>query len=188
MKKKKAIFPLPLPLLSLVLACFLAASGCATDISTRSTQVKLVSAEQAHILEYDCQFVGNVIGSSHWYLFAAQKVAYNNALNELLDNAAEIGATHLFVNLGNYQDLRGEAYYCAYCELANGKPDRSKCLDADGALDYAKERDKCEAKGFTWITKALDRVTCEDRGGTWRADGDIMRVLPFTLSPVNQQK
>jgi len=170
-----------------VVLLFLA--GCsATDLSMRAGQVKLTTVEQAHILEYECQYLGSVVGASYWYQFESQDVGHNNALNELLDNAAELGATHVFVNRGNYHDLRGEAYFCAYCKLANGKPDVSICLNTKGKEVSGLDRLNCTKKGYHWHLRALDEQTCIERGGTWLPDRDVLRILPIPLAGSNQKK
>lgn len=164
-------------------------SGCtATDISMRASLVKQTTATQAHLLEYECQYVGNVLGGSYWYQFTSETVAHNNALNELLDNAAELGATHVFVNRGNYSDLRGEAYACSYCLLANGKPDISTCLDEEGQHVAGLERLSCQKKGFTWHMRSLDQATCINRDGEWLPDHDNLRITPIPIPTTNQRK
>ncbi|MBN2398564.1 MAG: hypothetical protein JXI32_09305 [Deltaproteobacteria bacterium] len=180
-------------LLVLCLATAAALASCATDMSTRASRVRLISAEQVHQCEVLCEALGNVQGSSYpaggcfsWW-GTVRKIAHNNALNELLDNAAEIGATHVFVNLGDYPDLRGEAYRCAYCVDANGDPDVAYCVDAASgkrrkahcrcsegkALGAAycrgadgKDPADCRANGGTWVP-AVDETECEALGGTW---------------------
>jgi len=204
-------------LLVLCLATVLTLTSCATDMSTRATRVRLVSAEQVHQCEVRCEALGNVQGSSYpaggclsWW-HTVRMIAHNNALNELLDNAAEIGATHLFVNLGDYPDLRGEAYRCAYCKDANGDADVAYCVDAfsgkrkraycqgddDKVLGAAycrgtdgKDPADCRANGGVWVP-AVSETTCETLGGTWvpeatnrdacEATGDIW--LPVAKTP-----
>ena len=191
-------------------------TSCATDMSTRASRVRLVSAEQVHQCEVQCEALGNVQGSSYpafgclsWWSTVRQ-IAHNNALNELLDNAAEIGATHLFVNLGDYPDLRGEAYRCAYCRDARGNPDEAYCIDASGTRKKAycrgeegevlgaahcrgaqgKDPADCRANGGVWVP-AITETACETMGGTWvpepknreacEATGDIW--LPVARDP-----
>ncbi len=210
--KKSAIF-----LSILCTAAVLALTSCATDMSTRASRVRLVSAEQVHQCEVLCEALGNVQGSSYpaggcfsWW-GTVRDIAHNNALNELLDNAAEIGATHLFVNLGDYPDLRGEAYRCAYCEDANGDTDVDYCVDAvSGKRKKAyckgeagkilgaaycqgaegKDPADCRANRGVWIP-AVEETKCESLGGTWtpepanreacEATGDIW--LPTAKDP-----
>jgi len=203
-----------------VLFCIAAAlilTSCATDMSTRASRVRLISAEQVHQCEVQCEALGNVQGSSlpaggclSWW-GTVKQIAHNNALNELLDNAAEIGATHVFVNLGDYPDLRGEAYRCAYCQDPQGNPDVAYCVDAgtgkrkkaycrgtDGKILGAaycrgaegKDPADCRANGGEW-TPAVDETQCENTGSTWtpepgnrdacEATGDIW--LPAARDP-----
>ena len=171
----------------IVLTLFCLVGCTATDLSMRASLVKLTTVEQAHILEYECQYLGSVVGASYWYQFESQDVGHNNALNELLDNAAELGATHVFVNRGNYHDLRGEAYYCAYCRLADGKADVSRCLHEEKEIS-GLDRLNCVKKRYHWHMRALDEQTCIERGGTWLPDRDVLRILPIPLAGSNQKK
>lgn len=169
---------LQISVLSVIIVFLL--SSCATHISTRASLVKITSAEQAQVMEMECEFVGNVTGDSFWLWYGL--IAHNNSLNEMLDNAAELGATHVFSNLGNYRDLRGEGYFCAFCQLGNGKKDVDRCLNADGDIIKATKRQVCEKRGNVWIPKAKDRMTCEAKDGTWFPNPDVLRVDPFGKS------
>ena len=172
----------PVVFITLILA------GCAArDISMRGSLVKLVTAEQAHILEYECRQLGNVVGNTYWYQFMTDAAAHDSALNELLDNAAELGATHVFVNRGNYSSLRGEAYLCSYCRLPDGTADISRCLNDKGREVIGLDRISCEKKRYHWYMRSLDRETCIDRGGDWIPDRDILRLLPVQM-PTNNRK
>jgi len=76
-----------------VLFCVAAAlilTSCATDMSTRASRVRLISAEQVHQCEVQCEALGNVQGWSlpaggclSWW-GTVKQIAHNNALNELL--------------------------------------------------------------------------------------------------------
>ena len=180
MKKKanalfqiKSIALLPCLLASLTLA------SCASEISTRASRVYMVSAIQVQRVESGCEFLGSVTGSSFLWggcclsYLAWRDVAYNNALNELVDNAAELGATHVFVNLGTGEGLRGDAYRCVYCRGSDGNPDTAYCQGTDGDPDVGfcidSEGDRvgvahCEK------TEGKDRVNCEKTGGKDRAE------------------
>ena len=185
--KKIMIRPICLIVVLTLFSC-----ATATDLSTRASGVRLVNTMQAHDVEAQCRFLGNVQGTYFpsfgcllWF-HTIRRIAYNNALNELLDNAAELGATHIFVNLGDYPDLRGEAYCCCYCKGPDGKPDEDYCQLADGSRDaaccedsqgkvigaayckYAEGKDpaECKANAGTWVA-AIDEKECEDRGGKW---------------------
>ncbi len=162
--------------------------GCSpVDIPMRASLVKSVTAEQSHYLEYECQYLGEVLGFSSWSLFRSKDVAHNNALNELLDNAAELGATHVFVNRGNYSTLRGEAYLCSYCRLPDGTPDISVCRDEQNRDINGLNRITCEKKGFQWHLRALDQETCIERNGVWLPDYDVLRLMPVQI-PTNNRK
>ncbi len=189
----------PSPMIRLIMAIgFLALFllSCSTPrLTTRASQVYLLTATQVHHVESECEFLGNVTGAA-WF-------SYEAALNELLDNAAEIGATHVFVNIGRKTYLRGEAYRCAYCLAPDGTPDVGYCVDSEGNKDTACcldqngnkvgqahckgaegetrqeclencgtwvpaiTKSECESKGYTWSRKAEDRQSCEAKGGTW---------------------
>ena len=182
-------------LVCLIAAFTLALASCATEMSTRASRVRLVSVDQMNECEVRCEFLGNVQGESYpcfgwlFWSYTTRRIAYNNALNELLDNAAELGATHVYVNLGDYPDLRGEAYSCCYCIGPDGNPDEDYCRLADGKRDAACCRDsndkvigeacckcaegkdpaECKANGGTWVP-AIDEKECENKGGGWRPE------------------
>jgi len=185
---------------SVVLVCLLSMlllNSCATHIATRATQVRLVSALQAQNVEDQCEFLGNVTGTefpyggclSWWQVW--RRISYNNALNEMMKNAAELGATHMFANTGDYYDLRGEAFVCAYCLGSDEEPDLAYCLDIDGQPDEAfcmdddgnmvggkhcegydaDNRKDCEACDGRWVPE-IEQDECEEQDHTWvpRAD------------------
>ncbi len=182
--------------LILTIACLLLGLfSCTPRLTTRASQVYLLSGTQVHHVESECEFLGSVTGAAWW--------SYEKALNELMDNAAEIGATHVFVNIGRKNYLRGEAYRCAYCQAADGNPDVGYCTDAQGNKDtaYCIDQDgnkvgqahcqgaegetpqkceencgtwvssisksDCEAQGHTWLPKAENPQACRDKGGVW---------------------
>lgn len=165
-----------------LLACLLTSlilSSCASDISTRASRVYMVSAIQIQRVESECEFLGNVRGSSFFWggcclsYLAWRDVAYNNALNELLDNAAEIGATHVFVNLGTGEGLRGDAYRCTYCRGPDGNPDTAYCRGPDGNPDIGYCTDS-EAKRVGAAhcegAEGQDRAECDKNCGKWIPD------------------
>lgn len=186
----------PIICLIILIACLLFCLGsCTSRLTTRASQVYLLSALQVRHVESECEFLGNVTGASWW--------SYEKALNELTDNAAEIGATHVFVNIGRKNYLRGEAYRCAYCQAPDGNPDVGYCADAEGNKDtaYCIDEDgnrigqahckgaegetsqecekncgtwvssisqsECESQGHTWLPKAEDPQACAEKGGVW---------------------
>lgn len=170
----------------------LALASCSSTLSTRASRVRLISAMQAHQVESECEFLANVTGSyprGGCCLCLGYPGCWtynNNALNELLDHAAELGATHVFVNLGNNQELRGEAYRCAvcqdeygmpdvsYCELPDGSRDKGFCQDADGNVKgqahcegaIGTNKKECEENCGEWVP-AVDQKTCETWGFIW---------------------
>lgn len=151
-------------------------SSCASEMSTRSSHVYMLSALQVHRVEDECEFLANVQGSDYFWGGCCvagfmQDVAYNNALNELLDQAAELGATHVFVNLGTGGGLRGQAYRCAYCVAEDGTPDTALCLGPDGKPDQGFCRDakgnrvggRARCKG----AEGRDEAECTNNCGAW---------------------
>ncbi len=160
-------------------------ASCAIPMNEEASHIKQVTVAQSHILDYECEFLAEVTGSSSAF---SRDTAHNNALNELLDNAAKLKATHVFINKGNFKDLRGAAYYCAYCKLADGKADTNKCVDTNSDKIDLPDRPTCEKKGYIWYLKALNEKTCEKRGGSWLPDRDILRILPFAPPAANQRK
>lgn len=128
---------------------------------------------------------------------AWRDVAYNNALNELMDNAAEIGATHVFVNLGTGEGLRGDTYRCTYCRGPDGNPDTACCQGPDGSPDVGyctdpdgkrvgeahcegaqgKDRAECEKNYGKWVPE-IGETACKEKGNKW---------LPKAESPTDCQ-
>jgi hypothetical protein len=119
MKERRTAFHREGILLLTIVSAMLLLSACSSTstLSTRASRVRLISAVQAHSAETQCEFLGNVSGTYAYSScclvgsnFFGSYWNYNErALNELLDNAAELGATRVFVNLGNGLELRGEA-------------------------------------------------------------------------------
>ncbi len=68
-------------------------SGCATSMSERASHVQVISQEQAK--QY--QFVANVSASST-LTGVARYTGYQNAMNELLDKAANAGAQYVLID------------------------------------------------------------------------------------------
>ncbi len=175
-KETKAVFQIKLMVPITFLLAALTLASCASEISTRASRVYMVSAPQVQRVEYECEFLGTVTGSSFFWggcclsYLAWRDVAYNNALNELVDNAAEIGATHVFVNLGTGEGLRGDAYRCAYCRGPDGNPDMAYCRGPDGNPDMGYCTDS-EGNRVGMVTcegaKGTNRVECEKNCGKW---------------------
>lgn len=150
--------------------------SCATDMSTRATRVRIVNVEQVQQCEKECEFLGNVKGRAFpgaglisWWS-VGRSIAYNNALDQLLDNAAELGATHVFIDFGDYNELRGEAYRCYICITKQGTPDVDKCMDINGNPDKAMCIDKKgKAVGIPYCKGASAKtlLECVSRGGKW---------------------
>ena len=173
--KNKGKAPLHMKLMGLLI-CLTALTflvSCTVRQTTRATRVRLVSVEQAHMCEDECEFLGNVTGYSCWFM--TRGFAHNNALHELQDNAVELGATHVFVNRGAKRSLRGEAYFCAFCKDVDGKPIDSYCLDEEGNKNYTVDKEICSEKEHTWVSKPNSREKCERREGTWVPNEDMLR-------------
>jgi len=191
-KKRKTAFHMKcmVPLLCLLIS--LIVTSCASDLSTRASRVYMVSAIQVQRVESECEFLGNVRGASFFWggcclsYLAWRDVAYNNALNELLDNAAEIGATHVFVNLGTGEGLRGDAYRCTYCRGPDGEADTAYCRGPEGGPDdgycmdsqgkrvgmaqcegaEGRDRAECEKNCGTWLPETGEKA-CKEKGHKW---------------------
>ena len=65
-------------------------SGCATTMSQEASKIQIISIQDAKELH----FIANVQGSST-LTGMARKTGYQNALNEVLENAAELGAKYV---------------------------------------------------------------------------------------------
>ena len=170
-------------------------ASCGPPLSTRASQIHLVNVEQIRKVVNQCDFLGNVRGSAlfpyccvfSWGFLG--DTFYAGALNELMDNAAELGASHVFVNMGDGPFLIGEAYFCAFCIGPDGNPDEAFCVGADGRRDVGfcedqfgnpvgsascqgatgDNRKECESKGGKWMP-AIDQPTCENQGNTWMSE------------------
>jgi hypothetical protein len=194
--KKRRIFFFKSGLISISLLTILTLASCSSysTLSTRASRVRLVSALQAHQVESECEFLGNVTG-----LYTREGCClclgypgcwtYNNkALNQLLDHAAELGATHVFVNLGNNQELRGEAYLCAYCQDVYGDPDIAYCELPDGTRDMGFCQDiDGNIKGQAHCENAIgqNKKECEENCGKWvpAVDREICGAWGFIWVP-----
>ncbi len=179
-------------LICLVSALSLISCSTTPTMSTRASRVRLITAIQAHEVEAKCEFLGNVTGLEPLCGFCLcwgfpGCWTYNNrAVNELLDNAAELGATHVFVNRGDGNELRGDAYLCAYCRRPDGNPDEDYCETDDGNIEipYCEDADgkiigaahckgaegrlpaECKQNNGKWIT-AIDQMACESQDHKW---------------------
>ncbi|HIJ39784.1 MAG TPA: hypothetical protein HPP90_01720 [Deltaproteobacteria bacterium] len=167
-------------------------SSCGPPLATRASRVRIVNVEQIREVENQCEFLANVRGSNmfaYCCIFSwgfLNDTFYGGAFNELLDNAAELGATHVFVNQGDGPYLIGEAFFCAFCIGPDGKPDENYCVGQDGRRDIGhcedefgarvgeakcegaegKNRPECKANGGKWIP-SLDEATCKKQNRTW---------------------
>ncbi|MFC1885120.1 hypothetical protein ACFL2O_10150 [Thermodesulfobacteriota bacterium] len=200
---KKGTFRYKLASALVLVTCGLFAASCTSTLSTRASHVRLVSAVQAHEVENQCEFLGNVSGTPSFWgyvfggvgMFGSYWTYSNEALNEMLDNAAELGATHVFVNRGNSLELRGEAFVCAYCRLPDGTSDAASCRGPDGEPDSekcvdekgtptgpahcegaeAEGREQCAEAGGKWISTA-SKAECESQGKTWVTEAKTRRA------------
>ena len=170
----------------LIIALVMSSCG-STPLRTRATQVRLLSLPQVQQVEATCDFIGNVRGSSEFSYWCClswgflDATAYPYALNELLDNAAEIGATHVFVNLGDGPHLMGQAYFCAFCVGPDGEPIVAGCWDADSKPDQAycedPEGNRVVDVAYCERAEASNPAKCEERDGIWRPKLDKKRCL-----------
>ncbi|MDZ7697301.1 MAG: hypothetical protein U5R49_10380 [Deltaproteobacteria bacterium] len=177
MKKAKRTFLSKYVTFLIALFAMVTLTSCATELSTRASGVYMLSAVQVHKVESKCEYLGSVTGASFLWggcclsYVAWRDVAYNNALNELLDNAAELGATHVFVNLGTGEGLRGDAYRCAYCRGPDGNPDLAYCQGPDGRPDvgYCVDSEgKRVGKAHCEGGEGENKAACEKDCGEWK--------------------
>lgn len=86
-------------------------SGCATTLS--SSAYRIIEADE--MMVKDCNFVGQVHGTSGWGNLAAS-VGIQNAKNGALEKAAKSGATHVYwtdIRGGYAPYVNGRAYNCS---------------------------------------------------------------------------
>jgi hypothetical protein len=87
--------------------------GCATQLSSRAAMVRVVNARE-EVRGY--KFLGTVTGSS-LMTGVMQQAGFESAMNEVLEKAARLGATHVYIDPkyeSSYwttsEHVRGEAY------------------------------------------------------------------------------
>jgi len=102
----------PMASIVLIIAMFLffTFSGCATSPSASAVRVKDADMRMVS----NCQFVGDVHGTSGWGNLAAS-TGIQNAKNEARENAAAMGSTHIIWTdtAGGYSPyVNGKAYKC----------------------------------------------------------------------------
>lgn len=171
--------PMQSTMMMLILLMLITTLSCATNrLSAPASKVRLLATEEMEDCKAKCEFLSHVTGSSS---SLSGSSAYHNSLTDLMENAARIGATHLFVNLGENAILRGEAYRCAYCMRSDGRADISTCEGASAADPAA-----CQLQGGVWMPIARDRASCEAKGGVWILSDDISR-LPDELGPTKKK-
>lgn len=90
-------------------------AGCSAPMSQRAAMVRMTNAETVK----DCAFLGQATGSST-LTGIARHSGYQNAINELLDRAAGMGASHVVLSPNSRpaywtfeQNVMAEAYRCA---------------------------------------------------------------------------
>uniref|UniRef100_A0A7C4W6F8 Uncharacterized protein n=1 Tax=Desulfatirhabdium butyrativorans TaxID=340467 RepID=A0A7C4W6F8_9BACT len=171
--------PIRSTMMMAILLMLITALSCATNrLSPPASKVRLLATEEMEDCKAKCEFIAHVTGQSS---SLSSSSAYHNSLTDLMENAARVGATHLFVNLGENAILRGEAYRCAYCVRPDGRADVSLCEGAN-AVDPAA----CQVQGGIWMPIARDRATCEAKGGVWVLSDDVSR-LPDELAPAKKK-
>jgi len=85
-------------------------NGCATTLSQSAARVKDADMKMTD----NCQFLGDVYGSSGWGNIAAS-MGIENAKNEAREKAATMGASHIIwtSTTGGYSPyVSGKAYLC----------------------------------------------------------------------------
>ncbi len=92
--------------------CITILTSCSTSLTDKGKKVRVVESKEA---VSTMEFISNVEGSSSlsglW-----RHTGYNNALNECINEAGDLGASHIFIpkGRGGYwrwsQKVKGEAY------------------------------------------------------------------------------
>ena len=89
---------------------FLMLNNCATTLSQSAARVRDIDMKMPN----NCQFLGDVRGSSLWGGSLGSSLGIDNAKNEAREKAASMGATHIFWNstvCGNVY-VSGNAFLC----------------------------------------------------------------------------
>jgi Domain of unknown function (DUF4156) len=97
-----------------LLAIGLIAAGCSTGLTQQGSMIKIASHEEVKGYKY----LGVVEGSSV-LTGVAEDSGYRNALNEAMNKAAALGATHLVL------DEKSEPHYWRTSEVVRGEAYRS---------------------------------------------------------------
>jgi hypothetical protein len=87
-------------------------SGCAT---THTQSAAITVKDMGIQVPRNCQYLGDVHGSSLWGGSMGYSLGVENAKNEARDKAAEMGATHIFWNSttgGMNTSATGNAFLC----------------------------------------------------------------------------
>ena len=90
-------------------------AGCATALTQQGSMIKLASAEEVKGFKY----LGVVEGTSS-QTGIAKESGYRNALNEAMNKAAALGATHLVL------DQNSQSRYWTMSEIVRGEAYRSE--------------------------------------------------------------
>jgi hypothetical protein len=101
--------------------------SCATTLSPSASHVEMVPQER---LGDGCSFLSNVMGSSS-LTGVSRYTGFNNAVNEMIERAAQLGATHVVL------DPTSEASYWTTSEIARGKAYR--CAQVRGPAVRAEQ-------------------------------------------------
>ncbi|WP_375753135.1 DUF4156 domain-containing protein [Vibrio sp. HN007] len=105
---------------TLILLLCLLTAGCTTpsvDLLPRADEVRVRMSSDIHLNE--CEWKGEAIGSEgHWYnfLFYNNDTLMEGALNDLKNNAHELGGNTVFLHAPHYfrtsVTIMGTTYYC----------------------------------------------------------------------------
>lgn len=91
----------------------LSLSGCATGLTHEASRITQISDSQRSQVK-DCKSVGEVAGNSSYGGLFMQEAGKNYAKNQAMNDAANMGATHIVWILAEGGFFGGKAFGVAY--------------------------------------------------------------------------
>lgn len=91
----------------------LSLTGCATALTHEASRITQVEDSQRNQVK-DCKTMGEVIGSSSYGGLFMQEAGKNYAKNQAMNDAANMGATHIVWTMASGGFFGGKAHGVAY--------------------------------------------------------------------------
>lgn len=91
----------------------LSLTGCATALTHEASRITQIDQSQKSMVK-DCKTMGEVMGSSSYGGLFMQEAGKNYAKNQAMNEAANMGATHVMWTTAEGGFFGGKAYGVAY--------------------------------------------------------------------------